>query len=180
MAGLAGCWGWVWQTQMVWPIRELSNPTKGADTIVPGMSPVQLHSDQLSSPEIFFFPFLIFHLFRETFHLGTKSSKSWLILTMALLNGLNLIPSSFLPTFFPSFLPSLLFSSPLTPFLLPSPNPREARRLFLAGEGGPWGLHASRIGVSGKNMGCQESGGQEPPKCAFWSHTKGTGIFFFF
>ena len=98
---------------------------------------------------------------------------------MALLNGLNLIPSSFLPTFFPSFLPSLLFSSPLTPFLLPSPNPREARRLFLAGEGGPWGPHASRIGVSGKNMGCQESGGQEPPKCFLVSH-KGDGDFFFF
>lgn len=33
--------------------------------------------------------------------------------------------------------------------------------------------------MSGKNMGCQESGGQEPPKCFQVSH-KGDGDFFFF
>ena len=127
-----------------------------------------------------YFSFLIFHPFSEAVHLGTKSSRSWLILTMAPLSGLNLIPSSFLPSFFPPFSP---FSSPLTPSLLPSSFPAQTQgRLegfFLAGEGGPWGLLASRVGVSGKNRRCQESGGQELPKCFLVSH-KGDGDFFFF
>ena len=92
---------------------------------------------------------------------------------MTPLNGLNLIPS-FLQFFLPSFF--------LPAFLPPSPLPPQTQGTLegcpWAREEGHWGLDASRVGVSGKNTGCQEHGGQETARCFLVSHKGDWEIFF--